>query len=71
MLLTCSAIETVDPVDVCSQDEVPVGIDRDLNRAVPHLLFHVGERSAILTIYLCFLQITIDGAHGGEPLAIF
>jgi hypothetical protein len=31
LLLACFAIQAVDPVDVCPWDEVPVGIDRDLN----------------------------------------
>jgi len=48
LLLTCSAIQAVNPVDVRPWNEMPVGIDRDLNLAMPHLLLHVSERGAFL-----------------------
>jgi steroid delta-isomerase-like uncharacterized protein len=48
LLRTCFPIEAVDPVDVCSGDEVTVGVDGDLDRAVAHLLLHVCERCAVL-----------------------
>jgi hypothetical protein len=37
------AIQTIHPVDIRTGNEVAIGIDRDLNRTVSHVILHVGD----------------------------
>ena len=48
LLRTCLRIQPVYPLDVGAGDKVAVGIHRDVDGTVSHLLLDVGDRSAIL-----------------------
>src|ERR1700674_64565 len=47
LLRGCFAIQSIDPLDVSTRNQVSVGLDRDLDRTVPHLFLHVSERGAV------------------------
>ena len=48
LLRSCFAVQPIYPVDTCSRHEVSMGVDRDLNRAVAHLVSHAGEGDSVL-----------------------
>ena len=45
---TCFGVKAVNPLNIPSRDQVPVGINRHLNRTVPHLLLDVSQTGPTL-----------------------
>jgi hypothetical protein len=42
LLRRCFAVEAINPIDISTGNQVPIGFDRHLNARVTHLFFHIG-----------------------------